>query len=97
VNLAPIFQTQLVLDTHKAVADTQTVAVDTKIAVTNTQSIVTDTQTMVADMHRNMLTGQKGISDQNDSVGATCYSQTTDYLRLPRLKPGQQYSLLWGP
>jgi hypothetical protein len=88
LNLAPIFQTQLVLDTHKAVADTQTVAVDTKtvvvntqtvvadtkVAVTNTESIVTDTQTMVADMHRNMLTGQKGTSDQNDSVGATSYS-----------------------
>jgi hypothetical protein len=78
VNLAPVFQTQLVLDTHKAVADTQTVAVDTKtvvvdtkVAVTNTQSIVTDTQMMVADIHRNMLTGQKGASDQNDSVGAT--------------------------
>jgi hypothetical protein len=132
VNLAPIFQTQLVLDTHKAVADTQTIAADTKvmvadakavvantqtvvantqtvvantqtvvadtqITVTNTQSIVTDTQTMVADIHRNMLTGQKGTSDQNDSVGATSYSQIIECLPMSRLKPGQQYSLLWGP
>ena len=32
---------------------------------------VADTQTMVADIHRNILTGQKDISDQNRSVGVT--------------------------
>jgi hypothetical protein len=69
--------------------------------VANTQTIVTDaktaaakTQKMVADIHQNMLTGQKGASDQNDSVGATCYSQTIEYLPMFRLNPGQQYPLL---
>ena len=79
-NLAyPFFQTQLVLDTHMAVADTKTVAVDT--------------QTMVADIHRKVLMEQEGTSCQNDSVGATCHHRRqTTYHRLdPRKVSGTRY------
>jgi hypothetical protein len=102
MNLGSSFQTQLVLDTHKAVADaratianTETVVADTQTKVTDTQTIVADTQTMVADIHRKVLAGQEGTSSQNHSVGVTYYSQISEYLRLPRPEPGQRYSILW--
>ena len=52
--------------------------------------LVMDIHTMVADMHRNALTGQEGVSDQNHSVCATCYPQTTECSPPTRLEPGQQ-------
>jgi hypothetical protein len=68
----------IVADTQMTVTNTQTMVADAQIAVTDTQTMVADTkmtvsntQTMVADMHRNMLTGQKGTSGQNDLVSAT--------------------------
>ena len=93
--MAP-FQTELAIDTNMRVADTQRVVANTQLTVTNTQLTVTNTQlavtntqTMVADIHRNMLTGQKGTSDQDRHVGATCYPLVTEYLPFPRLRPGQ--------
>jgi hypothetical protein len=72
VNLASSIQTQLVLDTHKEVADA-------RVTIANTETVVEDTQMMVADIHRKVLAGQEGTSSQNHSVGATCYSQTSEY------------------
>ena len=60
--LADPFQTELAINTHVVVADTKTV-------VTDTQTVVVDTQTMVADIHRNVLAGSEGSSNQNNLVG----------------------------
>jgi hypothetical protein len=84
VNLEAPLQTELAIDTNIVVVDTHGLVADAHMAVTNTE-------TMVADMHRNMFTGQKDASDQNDSVGAICYSLTTERSPSPRLKPGQGY------
>jgi hypothetical protein len=78
-----------VTNTETMVAETQMTVANTQTMVADTQTTVTSTQTMVADMHRNMLTGQKATSSQNNSVGATCYLQTMECLLSPRLKPGQ--------
>jgi hypothetical protein len=62
-----------VTNTQAMVAGAQMTVTDTQMMVADTKITVSNTQTMVADIHRNMLTGQKGTSSQNDSVGATCY------------------------
>ena len=48
-----------------------------------------NTHTMVADIHRNVVTGEEGVSGQNRSVGATRYPQTMECLLSPRLELGK--------
>ena len=67
-----LFQTELAIDTNIRVANTEINVTNTQTIVANTEIKVTNTQTMVADIHQK-LTGQKSVSGQNDSVGATWY------------------------
>lgn len=67
----------------------------TELAI-DTHLVVADTRLMVADMHRNMLTGQEGVSIKNHTVGATYCSTSTERLSLPRLEPGERYHYYGG-
>ena len=81
----------LVTDTHAIVTDAHMMVSDTRIAVSDTQTVVTKIEKKVADIHRDVLAGREGASGQNNSVGATWHSQTTNCLSLLRLKLGQLY------
>ena len=91
MDLTAPFQTELAIDTNIVVTDTHAVVTDAHMMVSDTRTVVTDTQTVVtkiekkvADMHRDVLAGREGASGQNNSVCATCHSQITDCLWLPR-------------
>ena len=86
-NLTVPFQAELTIDTNMTVADahavvthTHTVVGNTHMVVKDTHAVVSDAHTMIADIHRNVLAGQEGASDQNHSVGATCYPLKVEFL-----------------
>jgi hypothetical protein len=80
---------KIVKDTQVVVANTQTMIADAQVVVSNTQATVADTHVLVADIHRKVLTGQGGTSNENHSVCVARFSSTREYLPSFRFKPGQ--------
>ena len=82
----------VVVNTHTVVANTHTTVAGTHAVVSNTNTVVANTHTPVSDIHRNLLQNQERTDSQQQSVGATPYSSTTDteHLPSPRFESGQR-------
>ena len=91
-------QTELGLNAYVAISDVRDGVAKTHTTVAETHTVVADTQVMVSEMHRQMLGSQGEADDQRRSVSSTRVMPTLNTCSpLPRIKPGQQTSLLLDP
>ena len=60
-------------DNHTILSDNNTLLSDNKTLLLDNKTVLLDNHTMLSDIHRNVVAGQDGTDNRNQSVSATPY------------------------